>query len=173
MPKDSSLKRNHLNVSVLPPVGGGKENDFTYSRHLAKLLRRFVRFALPSQEEISFSDRELLDDVMRYGSLKEIARLRHVSEASLCRRVKEVLESLDATVDRWEQTASSDQLARITRLEQQLSDATALNAQLQAQVDKLAEYNRILTVAKAQEAELNEQYRRMNRSRGRSHTHWA
>lgn len=41
MPKDSDLKRNYLKTSVLPPpVDGGKEIDFTYFRHLSKLLHR-------------------------------------------------------------------------------------------------------------------------------------
>ena len=58
MPKDSNLKHNYLNISVLSrPVDGGNENDFTYSRYLAKLLRRFVRFVVPDSE-LSSSDRD-------------------------------------------------------------------------------------------------------------------
>ena len=62
MTDSSAQEYNCLNINTLqPPIEGGKQNDFRYSQHLSKLLRRFVRFAVPGDADISFSDRELLE----------------------------------------------------------------------------------------------------------------
>ena len=165
---DSDAKEcNHLNINVLPPpVERGKKHDFTYSRHLSKLLRRFVRLVVPSQEDISFSDRELLDDVMRYGSLKEIARLRHCSPSHVSVRLKDIFARLDEATARWE--SGSDPTSRIAMLERRLDEANRRNAELEQKVARLAEYNRILTVTHAQDAALiRDKHHRENPGRGK------
>lgn len=174
MAKDSNPKCNSLKINVLPPhIDGDKENDFTYSRHLSKLLWRFVRLAVPDPEQVTFSDRELLDDLLRYGSLNRIAKLRHVSVSTLSCRLQDVISCLDKSVERWEQIAQSDQTARISQLEQELSTANSANALLQEKVSKLAAYNRKQAVAQAREAYLSKQQRIKNSHGGRIHNPWA
>lgn len=63
------LPTNNLNINEIenltPPnslvLGSGKEGEYTYSKTLAKLLRRFVRVAVPDQDQVYFSDIEMLD----------------------------------------------------------------------------------------------------------------
>ena len=54
----SDLKHNNLKNQQLtpPPIDGGKENDFTYSTNVAKLLRRFVRLAGWQADEPTLAD---------------------------------------------------------------------------------------------------------------------
>lgn len=127
MTKDKSLKRNTLIISKLPPpIDGGNDLDFTYSTHLSKLLHRFVRLAVPNPGDISFDDIELLDDVMRYGSLAPVAQKRKISGQAVSLRLKSAIGRLEARVDQLERIADSEQqLAvanqRIAQLEQQLA----------------------------------------------------
>ena len=167
MAMHSGLKHNSLKINNLSPlIDGGKENDFTYSRHLSKLLWRFVRLAVPDLEQVTFSDRELLDDLLLFGSLKKIASVHSVSQATLAHRLDAIFERIDHTVDRWEQIAQSDQTARISQLEQELS---AANAQLQEKVSKLAAHNRKQAVEQARESQRNELHWRMNSRGDRKH----
>ena len=151
MTKDKSLKRNTLIISKLPPpIRGGKENDFTYSVHLSKLLHRFVRLAVPNPGDISFDDIELLDDVMRYGSLAPVAQKRKISGQAVSLRLKNAIGRLEARVD---------QLERIADSEQQLAEANQRIAQLEQELaDTKAQLQQELATANARCQELLEKY---------------
>lgn len=125
-----------------------------------------MRLAAPNPEDISFDDIELLDDVMRYGTLGPVAQKRKITQSSVGLRLKNATWRLEERIARLEGLADSERrLAeaheRIAQLEQELSDSKVLNDQLEEKVKKVAEYNRILTVAKAQESQLNGQYRNL------------
>ena len=151
MQKVKSLKRNNLNISILPPpISGGKENDFTYSVHLSKLLHRFVRLAVPNPGDISFDDIELLDDVMRYGSLAPVAQKRKISGQAVSLRLKNAIGRLEARVD---------QLERIADSEQQLAEAKERIAQLEQELaDTKTRLQQELATANARLQELEEKY---------------
>ena len=107
-----------------PPIDGGNENDFTYSLSLAKLLRRFVRIAVPDHDDLTMSDVELLEAIIRYGSQKRVAELMHVSPSNVSARLSRIQASLDARVTQCEDAqAYIDQSDRIAELESQLAKA--------------------------------------------------
>ena len=107
-----------------PPIDGGNENDFTYSLSLAKLLRRFVRIAVPDHDDLTMSDVELLEAIIRYGSQKRVAELMHVSPSNVSASLSRILPLLDARVTQWEDAqAYIDQSDRIAELESQLAKA--------------------------------------------------
>ena len=166
MQKTKSLKRNNLNISTLPPpISGGKENDFTYSVHLSKLLHRFVRLAVPNPGDISFDDIELLDDVMRYGSLAPLAQKRKITGQAVSLRLKNAIGRLEERVAHLERIAQSEQqlaeanqrIAQLeqeladtkTRLQQELATANARLQELQEKYDKTVGYVRQQAVYEA------------------------
>ena len=166
MQKTKSLKRNNLNISILPPpISGGKENDFTYSVHLSKLLHRFVRLAVPNPDDISFDDIELLDDVMHYGSLAPLAQKRKITGQAVSLRLKNAIGRLEARVAQLERIADSEQqlaeakerIAQLeqeladtkTRLQQELATANARLQELQEKYDKTVGYVRQQAVYEA------------------------
>ena len=121
MPKSRIDEHNYLNINELPPpIDGGNENDFAYSLSLAKLLRRFV----PDHDDLTMSDVELLEAIIRYGSQKRVAELMHVSPSNVSTRLSRILPLLDARVTQWEDAqAYIDQSDRIAELESQLAKA--------------------------------------------------
>ena len=125
MPKSKTNEHNYLNICKLSPtVDGGDENDYTYSLSFAKLLRRFVRIAVPDHDDLTMSDVELLESLIRYGSQKRVADLMHVSPATVSARLSRILPLLDARVTQWEDAqAYIDQSDRIAELESQLAKA--------------------------------------------------
>lgn len=125
MPKSRIDEHNYLNINELPPpIDGGNENDFAYSLSLAKLLRRFVRIAVPDHDDLTMSDVELLEAIIRYGSQKRVAELMHVSPSNVSTRLSRILPLLDARVTQWEDAqAYIDQSDRIAELESQLAKA--------------------------------------------------
>ena len=146
MTDSSAQEYNCLNINALqPPIEGGKQNDFRYSQHLSKLLRRFVRFAVSGDDDISFSDRELLDDVMRYGSLKEIARLRHCCAATISKRMKHALERQEDGLLFHEMLIRVKQ-ERIDNLQRQLEEARATIEQQKQELAEAARQNQLLEI---------------------------
>lgn len=70
------------------------------------------------------SDVELLEAVIRYGSLKRVAELMHVSPSNVSVRLSRIIPLLDARVTQWEDAqAYIDQSDRIAELESQLAKA--------------------------------------------------
>lgn len=63
------LPTNNLYINEIeqntPPnsleLRSGKEDEYAYSKTLAKLLRRFVRIVVPDQDQVYYSDIEMLD----------------------------------------------------------------------------------------------------------------
>ena len=123
-------------LDEVPGIGEAKK---------AKLLRRFVRFAVPSQEDISFSDRELLDDLMRYGSLKEIARLRHCCAATISKRVKHAIGQLEDGLLTHEVMVRIKQ-EQIGDLKGQLEEARATIERQKRELAEAARQNQLLEI---------------------------
>ena len=91
--------------------------------HLSRLLRRFVRVAVPDNEQLTFSDVELLDDVMRFGNLSKIAKKKGVSESTLSVRVRKIIDQLENRVSVLENAKPAAQAQkRIEELEKQLQE---------------------------------------------------
>ena len=135
----SDLKHNNLEINNLPPpIDGGKENDFTYSANVAKLLRRFVRLAMPDSFINTWRDIELLDDVMRYGSLTVIAQKKGCSVSSLSYRLGRVLNRLEERVAQCEAYVSDAQA--YADLERQLAEVQQRNGQLEQELKQQQEH---------------------------------
>ena len=74
--KTNDLPTNNLYINEIEQntspnsleLGSGKEGEYTYSKTLAKLLRRFVRVVVPDQDQVYYSDIEKLDTLMLWSS---------------------------------------------------------------------------------------------------------
>jgi hypothetical protein len=67
----NNLYINEIEQNTSPnslELGLGKADEYTYSKTLAKLLRRFVRVAVPDQDQVYYSDIEMLDTLMLWSS---------------------------------------------------------------------------------------------------------
>ena len=99
-------------------------SDYTYSIHLSKLLRRFVRIAVPDDDQLTFSDVELLDDVMRFGNLSTVAKKIVCSQSHISVRIRIILDQLEERVSQLENAHANAQAQEcIDELEQQLQEA--------------------------------------------------
>ena len=104
------LPTNNLNINEIenftPPIsleiGSGNKGDYTYSKTLSKLLWRFVRVAVPDQEQVYFSDIEMLDTLMRCGTIKRTAKKCKLSASYVSTRIAAILKQLDQRVSEWE-----------------------------------------------------------------------
>lgn len=109
-----------------------------------------MRLAVPNPGDISFDDIELLDDVMRHGSLAPLAQKRKISGQAVSLRLKNAIGRLEARVD---------QLERIADSEQQLAEAKERIAQLEQELaDTKTRLQQELATANARLQELEEKY---------------
>ena len=131
MAKDEDNTRNNLIINKLPTtIREGKENDYTYSVNLTRLLRRFVRLAAPDPEQLSKSDAALLEDVLRYGRLQKVAEKRGRSNAYVSNHVSRALALLEKRVLQWE-------VAQVRAIEEKKSEE--LERELNATRQRIAE----------------------------------
>lgn len=141
MPQDKDLKHNDLNINELPPpVDGGNVSDYAYSRTLASLLRRFLRIAVPDQDQVFFSDIEMLDTLMRLGSVSKTAKLCGLSVPYVITRANLIIELLEQRVSFWENAQSLTlEKDQIYDLEARLVKARQRKAELEAQLKQIKE----------------------------------
>ena len=104
-----------------------------------------MRFVVPSQDDISIYDRELLDDVMRYGSLKEIARQRHCCTETISKRLKHAFKHLETGIMTLEARVRAKQ-QRIDYLERQLETSKAIIKKQEQQLTDATCINRLLEI---------------------------
>ena len=97
-----------------------------------------MRFVVPSQDDISIYDRELFDDVMRYGSLTVIAQKRGCTSSALSYRLDRVLNRLEERVAQCEAYVSDAQA--YADLERQLAEAQQRNGQLEQELKQQQEH---------------------------------
>ena len=86
MPKTTRCIYNHLSPNGLPPlIGEGELKCFTYSKHLTKLLQRFVRINVPNQDENGRSpcQRATTGSIAELGSKLEKAQLQIIKASRL------------------------------------------------------------------------------------------
>lgn len=157
MPKDKTCNYNKLNVNKLPPPNrGGKENDLTYSRTLAKLLRRFVRIAVPDPDELSFNDAELLDDLIRLGSLNGVALYRKCSMGYVRSHLITLFDRLEQRVRHLETASALDlEEQRVVRLEAQLAKMRQHREELEAALQQETADVRALTLASSEKRRMD------------------
>ena len=105
---------------------------------MAKLLRRFVRLAMPDSFINTWRDIELLDDVMRYGSLTVIAQKRGCTSSALSYRLDRVLNRLEERVAQCEAYVSDAQA--YADLERQLAEVQQRNGQLEQELKQQQEH---------------------------------
>lgn len=150
-PENDKDLRNNLIINVLPPpIDVDNENDFTYSCHLSRLLRRFVRIAVPDDDQLTFSDVELLDDVMRFGNLSTVAKKKGCSQALIGVRLHKILDQLEERVSQLENAkANAKAQERIAELEKQLERSRQHYADLEARLDAVSSYARRQAVTSA------------------------
>ena len=102
------------------------------------MLYRFANLA--DSEALLPPDRELLSDILRYGSAKRVAQLRHCSPCYIGMRVRQALNTLEERLSHWEQLKSElyDPQKRIAELEAELKRQREENASLAARLDRVA-----------------------------------
>ena len=101
----NNLYINEIEQNALPnslELGSGKEGEYTYSKTLAKLLRRFVRVVVPDQDQVYYSDIEMLDTLMLCGSITGTAEKCNLSASYVSKRITAILKQLDQRVSGWE-----------------------------------------------------------------------
>ena len=77
--------------------------------------------ALPSDDEFRFYEKDVLEDVLRYGSIDMIAKLNKVSPQTIRAKIKNALARYEDLVRKLE--INKDQSDRINQLEKQLAVA--------------------------------------------------
>ncbi len=152
MPKETNIKHNSLNISALPPpIGGGKDSDYTYSKTLAKLLRRFVRIAVPDQDQVYFSDIEMLDTLMLCDSITGTAEKCKLSASYVSTRIAAILKQLDQRVSEWETIkALYAEEKQISDMEGYLEKLRQRKAELQSQINEETTIVRGMTMTYAE-----------------------
>ncbi|MBR2229007.1 MAG: LysR family transcriptional regulator [Prevotella sp.] len=101
----NNLYINEIEQNTSPnslELGLGKADEYTYSKTLAKLLRRFVRVAVPDQDQVYYSDIEMLDTLMLCGSITGTAEKCNLSASYVSKRITAILKQLDQRVSEWE-----------------------------------------------------------------------
>ena len=101
----NNLYINEIEQNTSPnslELGSGKEGEYTYSKTLAKLLRRFVRVVVPDQDQVYYSDIEMLDTLMLCGSITGTAEKCNLSASYVSTRITAILKQLDQRVSGWE-----------------------------------------------------------------------
>ena len=150
MAKDEDNTRNNLIINKLPTtIREGKENDYTYSVNLTRLLRRFVRLAAPDPEQLSKSDAALLEDVLRYGRLQKVAEKRGRSNAYVSNHVSRALALLEKRVLQWE-------VAQVRAIEEKKSEE--LERELNATRQRIAEIEQRLERVRNNSVDFNRFY---------------
>lgn len=130
MPKNSSDISNQLKINELPPpILGEAENVLTsdealpepqYGYYIINMMWRMLN-ALPSDDEFRFYEKDVLEDVLRYGSIDMIAKLNKVSPQTIRAKIKNALAHYEDLVRKLE--SNKDQSDRIKDLEKQLAVA--------------------------------------------------
>ena len=157
--KANDLPTNNLNINEIekdtPPnsleLGLGKAGEYTYSKTLAKLLRRFVRVAVPDQDQVYFSDIEMLDTLMLCGSITGTAEKCNLSASYVSKRITAILKQLDQRVSGWETTrAIYEGEKQITDMESYLEKLRQRKAELQSQINEETTIVRGMTMTSAE-----------------------
>ena len=74
------------------------EEEKTYSFQVVKMLWRVINAAFAGDEgkdSLSFNEKELLEDVLRYDSLAKVAKLRHVSPSTINNHFQTAMEKIE------------------------------------------------------------------------------
>lgn len=77
------------------------EEDRYCSQHVVNILWRLINAAFEGDSEedsLSFSDKELLEDVLRFDSLTKIAKQRHVTPATISNRLHKVVDRIEKKI---------------------------------------------------------------------------
>ena len=157
--KANDLLTNNLYVNeienITPPnsleLGLGKADEYTYSKTLAKLLRRFVRVAVPDQDQVYYSDIEMLDTLMLCGSITGTAEKCNLSASYVSTRIAAILKQLDQRVSEWEtMRAVYEGERQITDMEGYLEKLRQRKAELQSQINEETTIVRGMTMTSAE-----------------------
>ena len=130
MPKNSSDISNQLKINELPPpILEEAENVLTsdealsepqFGYYIINMMWRMLD-ALPSDDEFRFYEKNVLEDVLRYGSIDMIAKLNKVSPQTIRAKIKNALARYEDLVRKLE--INKDQSDRINQLEEKLAVA--------------------------------------------------
>ena len=130
MPKNSSDISNQLKINEIPPpILEEAENVLTsdealpepqYGYYIINMMWRLLN-ALPSDDEFRFYEKNVLEDVLRYGSIDMIAKLNKVSPQTIRAKIKNALAHYEDLVRKLE--INKDQSDRINQLEEKLAVA--------------------------------------------------
>ena len=145
MPKNSDTTRNYLNINELPPpVGGGKETDFSsVNPHIIRLVSHLLDMADADYTLLTPIDKETLRDVLHYGSVERVARLQKVSRETIRSHTVKAIDALTRQIRVWEAPHQKlvEQSQRIQELEKDLATQKRLVTAQVSKHQKLEEEN--------------------------------
>ena len=153
MPKGTEIEHNSLDINAFlpPPIGGGKDSDYTYSKTLAKLLRRFVGVVVPDQDQVYYSDIEMLDTLMLCGSITGTAVKCNLSASYVSIRIMAILKQMDQRLSEWEtMRAIYEGEKQITDMEGYLEKLRQRKAEQQSQINEETTIVRGMTMTYAE-----------------------
>ena len=94
--------------------------SYTASRVLWALLNTI--FADDEDDALSFSDKELLVDILRYGTIIEVSKLKGVSCYTVTKQLEQVLARLTAKLDWLKENGPEIMLERAKAMSQRGQD---------------------------------------------------
>ena len=77
------------------------EENRNHSQHVVNILWRLINAAYVGDSEedsLSFNDKELLEDVLRFDSLTKIAKQRHVTPATIANHLRKVMDRIEKKI---------------------------------------------------------------------------
>ena len=78
---------------------GEEQSRQDYSSYVVKLLWRVIGKIKP--EDLSFKDKDALEDILTFQSVSDIARRKHVSETKVRQQIHNGLETVSKQIDSW------------------------------------------------------------------------
>ena len=128
--------------------------DGKAGRSVVRLMWRVVNAVFPNVEDgksLSFDEKTLLEDVLKYGTLKDVAKLHHEDPAVISTRFNKAMGRLD---DRVEDLLNSKRELEALRMEMESYDSD-----IEARDIRLKEMEEKLDKAESQNKRLQEQLR--------------
>ena len=134
MPKEKTDKCNSLNINALPPpIGEDKDSQATVlqmignpaqpveklSSYAIRLIRRLLYIADADFTDISFKDRDILEEALSGTSIDEIARRRILTRDRIRQRINKAIDLLTLKIEAWEsyQSRLNELEEKVKRLE--------------------------------------------------------
>lgn len=90
-----------------------QRNEKPLNKYVVKLLWRVMGKIDPEKGELTFSDKEALEDALTCVSVSEIAKRQHISEEYYRSKVNNALKAVTRQIDRWGRVEKDNRKLRL------------------------------------------------------------